>query len=141
MGQRFYIPRQCKKCGKDFIGRDKDNVIARYCSRKCHFHDVTTRERQIAAGKAAGALNILRLRGTGKVGYIKEYGRHQHRIVMEKKLGRRLTSQEIIHHIDHNKHNNHPDNLQLVTRSEHARIHFTKKIISTSTESNRPESI
>lgn len=72
----------------------------------------------------AGQVNILRLRGKGKVGYIKEYGRHQHRVVMEKKLGRKLKTNELVHHIDHDKHNNHPNNLQLVTRAEHARIHL-----------------
>lgn len=125
MGERFHIPRPCAFCQKAFLGRDrKGKAPALYCSKRCHFLSKADKDWQVKAGKAAGALNILRLRGTGKAGYIKEYGRHQHRIVMEKKLGRKLTSQEIVHHIDGNKHNNHPDNLQLVTRSEHAKIHF-----------------
>lgn len=43
---------------------------------------------------------------------------------MEEKLGRKLSSSEIVHHIDGNKKNNSIENLQIVTRSEHAQIHF-----------------
>src|SRR5690606_20030974 len=31
-----------------------------------------------------------------------------HRLVMEEKLGRYLTADEVVHHIDHNPANNHP---------------------------------
>jgi len=69
--------------------------------------------------------DMMRGRGEGK-SYTKLYGRHEHRVVMEAKLGRPLLSEEIVHHIDHNKKNNHPDNLMVMTRSEHARHHATK---------------
>lgn len=48
---------------------------------------------------------------------------YEHRMVMEEKLGRPLTSEEIVHHIDGNKQNNDPENLELTNRSEHMRIH------------------
>lgn len=41
-------------------------------------------------------------------GYVRE-----HRLVMEKKLGRFLLPGEVVHHIDGVTHNNHPDNLEL----------------------------
>lgn len=46
-----------------------------------------------------------------------------HRKVMEEKLGRELTPDEIVHHKDENKLNNHPDNLELMTRAEHLAHH------------------
>ena len=46
------------------------------------------------------------------------------RYVMEQILGRKLTSDEIVHHIDGNKLNNDPANLQIMTRAEHARFHM-----------------
>lgn len=46
-----------------------------------------------------------------------------HRLIMEVHLGRKLSSNEIVHHIDENKLNNNIENLQLVSRSEHMRIH------------------
>lgn len=51
----------------------------------------------------------------------------EHRIVMEKELGRELTSDEIVHHIDENKTNNSIDNLIVLTRAEHAKIHRKSK--------------
>ena len=65
------------------------------------------------------------LRGTGE-GYIKVNGRHLHRQVVEKVIGRKLLSNEIVHHIDGDKQNNSPDNLQIVSRSEHIKIHLRK---------------
>ena len=47
----------------------------------------------------------------------------QHRVVMEKKLGRALTPDEIVHHRNEVKTDNDPDNLELTDRSSHVRIH------------------
>lgn len=55
--------------------------------------------------------------------YPKLFGRHEHRRVAEEKLGRPLAKGEIVHHIDGDKHNNHPDNLQVMTQSEHMKEH------------------
>ena len=44
-----------------------------------------------------------------------------HRHVMELKLGRKLTSAEIVHHVDWNPLNNDPDNLVILTRAQHQR--------------------
>lgn len=49
-----------------------------------------------------------------------------HRIVMENHLGRLLTQDEIVHHIDGNKHNNEITNLQLMTNIEHTKHHVIK---------------
>lgn len=46
-----------------------------------------------------------------------------HRAVMENHLGRLLTSDEIVHHLDHNTFNNDIHNLQVMTRAEHSRLH------------------
>jgi hypothetical protein len=47
-----------------------------------------------------------------------------HRLVVEQALGRRLKASEHVHHKDDNRANNALDNLQIVSASEHARIHI-----------------
>lgn len=48
----------------------------------------------------------------------------EHRLVMEKKIGRYLTKEDIVHHIDGDGHNNDISNLKLTTRKEHFKDHF-----------------
>jgi hypothetical protein len=60
-------------------------------------------------------------------GYRKHRGRHKHRIIAEEMLGRPLLPGEIVHHIDHDKTNNDPSNLQIMTQAEHARLHMLER--------------
>jgi hypothetical protein len=50
-----------------------------------------------------------------------------HRQVLEEKLGRRLTSNEVVHHMDGDPLNNDPENLEPLTRAEHTRLHRSGK--------------
>lgn len=47
----------------------------------------------------------------------------EHVMVMADFIGRKLYSNECVHHIDRNKKNNHITNLMLLTLSEHAELH------------------
>jgi DNA-binding NarL/FixJ family response regulator len=49
--------------------------------------------------------------------------RDLHRVIAEQKLGRPLGTDEVVHHIDGNKQNNHPDNIEVMSLSEHSRLH------------------
>ncbi len=46
-----------------------------------------------------------------------------HRVLMENKLGRSLLHNEDVHHIDEVKTNNDINNLEVLTKSEHAKRH------------------
>lgn len=47
----------------------------------------------------------------------------EHRVIMAQKLGRPLTENEIVHHVDENKKNNDPENLELTNHEDHSREH------------------
>ncbi len=79
--------------------------------------------------KTRQKISKTRLRKTGgkiiRDGYtsiykpeIKEYV-FEHRLIMEKRLGRPLKPSEKVHHIDGNKQNNDPKNLFLTTAGDH----------------------
>lgn len=74
-------------------------------------------------GKHEDGRGYIRLRMPGhpnanKNGYVLE-----HRYVAAEQLGRPLASTEEVHHIDGNKHNNKPDNLIVVPKGEHQKLH------------------
>ena len=69
-------------------------------------------------------IRLSRLKTGGKTGYGKYYGQLEHRVVAEKMLGRQLVDGEVVHHIDANKRNNDPSNLQIFSsQKEHAKYH------------------
>ena len=53
-----------------------------------------------------------------KVGYV-----YEHTLVAEKMLGRSLNKDEVVHHIDLDKHNNTPENLFICNRKDHTTFH------------------
>jgi len=77
----------------------------------------------------------------GRKGYVLEYCPnhpsckpsgyvYQHRLVMERKLGRILNENEIVHHKNGNPRDNRDDNLELLTNSTHAQVHRPKVLVN-----------
>ena len=52
----------------------------------------------------------------------------EHRYVLEQKLGRKLKDNEVAHHINGIKHDNRPENLEVMTLSNHSIYHGKQRI-------------
>ena len=51
----------------------------------------------------------------------------KHTLVMEKQIGRYLTENEVVHHINRIRNDNRIENLHLMTFKEHAELHMTER--------------
>lgn len=103
--------RTCIECG------NVKELIAKVRSQRCH-SCVSSKPRLSTLNKKtkAGYKMIVR-EGKGNRVYL-------HRYIMEQYLGRKLSRNEHVHHIDGNRSNNKLENLELLTATEHALEHL-----------------
>ena len=57
-------------------------------------------------------------------------------IVLEQKIGRRLQSHEVSHHINHIRDDDSPKNLEVLSISEHSRLHMKEMLVKRWGQSN-----
>lgn len=71
-------------------------------------------------GKTRSRKGYVVLRNDGDVIF-------EHRAIMEAHIGRKLTDDEVVHHINGDKTDNRLENLQLMTRGEHSTMHNKRR--------------
>lgn len=135
--------KPCPNCGNTKGLRSDPR--GKYCNRKCAsaFHKGGPpslgiyKAIEANRGKALSNEHKKKLgeshyeHGTNK-GYRRlgrDKGRRlEHIYIAEQRLGRRLFKDEVVHHKDGNKQNNSLENLVVLTRSAHAKLHIKNAI-------------
>ncbi len=122
---------KCLFCNKNLVGRQK-----KFCSLQCagkglrSIHIKNFLKEDGAAWNKGTSYSILKASHvwTKKGGYkIFQTQRTKiavHRLLLGNHLGRPLRTDEIVHHITGIKSDNRIENLQIMNRSDHAKIHF-----------------
>lgn len=133
--QERKILKKCAICEKDLIlQKSRSKNKRHYCSKPCRLEGMRRfdSKRIIDTIKQRKRIDKLLLGKRGKSisydGYYWFSNKKIHRHIMEQHIGRKLLPTEIVHHINGDKLDNRIENLQIVSRSEHNKIHgFLKK--------------
>lgn len=120
-----WINKKCENCGELFKSYHSVSHSRRFCSRSCSSlkHHKEEKIGYRKGGKKIDSQGYILVKDWGHIrhnnqGYVKE-----HRLIMEKNLGRFLESKEVIHHINGIRTDNRIENLMLLPSvGEHNRI-------------------
>lgn len=111
--------RMCESCGGMFWAQpsqDRRGSVRKYCTRDCWHKN---KKLGLPVGEYLSYDGYIVVNRT-------DDGRKQikkHRLIAEQYIGRRLSPYEVVHHINEDKLDNHPDNLFVCSRAVHNQIH------------------
>lgn len=141
---------KCDYCGTEIVRYDYKVNKHNFCSKEClwkysskktnpngyvnlkdyskigkHFENLNRKLNPYRmTAKTREKIRISKLDKGNSNTYRKFYGKHEHRIVAEKILGRKLKKGEVVHHVDGNKRNNSVPNIKVFSsQAEHAKFH------------------
>lgn len=129
MGKR--VTKDCYVCGEPFSFYPREGYKNIVCSRKCngqHQKNIGNKPpaysgKQHPSWTGGRGIHLMHGRTPYYRVTIDKKRVYEHRYVMEKKLGRKLQPYEIVHHINHDSLDNRPENLQVMSWSEHTLHH------------------
>ena len=111
MSKRTRKVVNCKQCNKEF-----ETTRNLFCSRICRDEYFKINGMKKKSGYwFENGYKILYVNGNKSI--------KEHIKIMENAIGRKLEKDEVVHHINSNIGDNRIENLALMTRSEHSRLH------------------
>ncbi len=113
------IIRKCEYCGKEFVVA-RNHKDKKFCDLKC----------SCAYKRARARVATIGSKGYKYVWFSDGSCQPEHRYIMERELGRKLETDEIVHHIDGNRTNNEISNLAVMAWGEHSSVHRKQEIAS-----------
>lgn len=119
--------RICSECNKARLIRIV-SLRPRYTWKKecfvCRNEFIAWRKRQKACRSCRDLIISLSQKTLTTNNYINIAGVLEHRFFAEKYLGRKLDPNEVVHHVDENPKNNSRENLSIMSRETHGRLHL-----------------
>lgn len=108
----------CALCGAPFRSPER---APRFCSKLCANRH-TAANRATTKGYVIDPKGYKLIRKPGHLMASREGYVMEHRLVMAEVLGRMLTRDEVVHHLNGDKADNRPENLQVMPKRLHDRI-------------------
>lgn len=138
--------RHCsRRCGAMLRDLSNDKIICslyldgKSCSDIAKIYNISAKHVSRIIKENGGDVDMYKIKKGGlhitEGGYIRfddskgngfHSGRRLHILIAEMSIGRPLFKNEVVHHKDNDKLNNHPDNLVVMDRGEHTLLHLMK---------------
>jgi len=117
--RKYREKRICIMCETSFKPISTKNQ--RFCSRKCYSEYVKKqgKRKPIVMDRKYRMVYLPNHPMANAKGHV-----YEHRLVMSEHLGRTLSSEELVHHINEIQDDNRIENLLLTTRQEHVKFHW-----------------